>query len=140
MRVLVDTDVVLDLLLERQPFVEAANALFELIAQGACDGYVSAITPINVFYLGRKLKGAAQTKRSIGELLTVISVCPVDSNVLQHALALPFADLEDATQHACATASGLEAIITRNLDDFKNATLPVYSPTEFLNQLNPQAK
>lgn len=140
MRVLLDTDVVLDFVLEREPFVEAAKVLFESVARGACDGYVSGITPINVFYLGRKLKGAAHTKQAIGDLLTVVRVCPVDGNVLRSALALSFADYEDAAQHACATAVGLDAIVTRNVDDYKNATLPVYSPTDFLNQLRPQSK
>ena len=135
MRVLLDTDVVLDFVLEREPFVEAAGALFELIARGVCDGYISAVTPLNVFYIGRKLKGAAQTKQSISDLLAAVRVCPVDGDILHHALALPFADYEDATQYACATANGLDAIVTRNLDDYKNVSLPVFSPTDFLDHL-----
>jgi len=138
MRVLLDTDVVLDFLLEREPFDEAASKLFELIAQGACDGYISAITPTNVFYLARKDKGAAPTKQAIGSLLTALRVCPVNQSVLEQALILPFSDFEDAVQHASATASGLDAIVTRNLDDYKHATLPVFSPTDFLNHLKAQ--
>ncbi|MGI8565593.1 MAG: PIN domain-containing protein [Pyrinomonadaceae bacterium] len=103
MRVLLDTDVVLDYLLEREPFAEPAGQLFELIAQGTCDGYVSGITPINVFYIGRKDKGIVKARESVGYLLTAVRVCPVNHAVLNGAFALPFADYEDAVQHACAT-------------------------------------
>ncbi|HEY0101293.1 MAG TPA: PIN domain-containing protein [Pyrinomonadaceae bacterium] len=138
MRVLLDSDVVLDFVLERKPFVEAAGELFELIAQGACDRYVSGITPINVFYLMRKAKGIDKARQAIGDLLIAFQVCPITHTVLKDACALPFADYEDAAQHASATASSLDAIVTRNLDDYKNATLPVYSPSDFLNHLKAQ--
>jgi predicted nucleic acid-binding protein len=135
MRVLLDTDVVLDYLLEREPFAESAVALFELIAQEACDGYVAAVTPVNVFYLARKDRGMDKARQAVTELLTAMDVCPVDQSTLGTALALPFSDYEDAVQHACATAAGLDAIITRNLDDYKNATLPIFSPTDFLTHI-----
>jgi len=140
MRVLLDTDVVLDFVLEREPFVDAARELFESVARGEFDGYISGITPVNVFYLGRKLKGAAQTKQAIGDLLVAMRVCPINRSVLQQAMTLPFSDYEDAVQHACATAGGMDAIVTRNLDDYRNATLPVYSPTELLDRLNSEPK
>jgi predicted nucleic acid-binding protein len=138
MRVLLDSDVVLDFVLEREPFVEAAGELFELIAQGACDGYVSGITPINVFYVMRKATGVDKARQAIGDLLIAFQVCPITHTILKDADALPFTDYEDAVQHASATAGNLDAIITRNLDDYKNATLPVYSPLDFLNQLKAQ--
>ncbi len=140
MRVLLDTDVVLDYLLEREPFAEPAGQLFELIAQGVCDGYVSGITPINVFYLGRKDKGIVKAREAVGYLLTAVRVCPVNHAVLNEAFALPFADYEDAVQHASATASRLDAIVTRNVSDYKNATLPVFAPADFLNHLANQQK
>ena len=138
MRVLLDSDVVLDFLLEREPFFEVAGELFELIAQGACGGYISAVTPVNVFYLMRKAKGADKARRAIGDLLIVFQVCPITHTVLEAALALSFTDYEDAVQHASAAAVGLDAIVTRNLGDYKNAALPVYSPADFLNQLKAQ--
>ncbi|HEX8459494.1 MAG TPA: PIN domain-containing protein [Pyrinomonadaceae bacterium] len=138
MRILLDSDVVLDFVLERKPFVEAAGELFELIAEGACDGYISGITPVNVFYLTRKAKGVDKARQAISDLLIVFQVCAITPNVLEEAFALPFADYEDAVQHASAAAIGLDAIVTRNLSDYQNATLPVYSPTDFLNQLKAQ--
>jgi len=139
MRVLLDSDVVLDFVLEREPFVEAVGELFELIAQGACDGYISGITPVNVFYLMRKAKGVDKARQAIGDLLIAFQVCAITHTVLEDAFALPFADYEDAVQHASAAAIGLDAIVTRNLNDYKNASLPVYSPTDFLNHLKAQS-
>ena len=139
MRVLLDTDVVLDFVLEREPFAGAAGELFRLAAQDAYNGYVSGITPVNVFYLGRKVKGAASVLQVLRNLLAVMRVCPVNQHVLNDAFALPFSDYEDAVQHACAAASGLDAIVTRNLEDYKNATLPVFSPTDFLSHLKTQS-
>jgi predicted nucleic acid-binding protein len=138
MRVLLDSDVVLDFLLERAPFCEVAGELFELIARGACGGYISGVTPINVFYLMRKAKGIDQARQAISDLLIAVEVCPITQTVLEAAFALSFTDYEDAVQHASAAAAGLDAIVTRNLDDYKNAALPVYSPVEFLNQLKSQ--
>jgi predicted nucleic acid-binding protein len=139
MRVLLDTDVVLDLVLEREPFAEAARELFDWIARGECDGYVSAITPVNVFYLGRKSKGGDATKRAIRDLLAAVRVCPVDQNVLDDALASLITDYEDAVQHASAKASQLDAIVTRNLDDYRSAVLPVFTPADFLKYLKQQS-
>lgn len=135
MRVLFDTDLVLDLLLDRDPFVDAAAAIFTLHEEGRISGYISGITIINVFYITRKLKGIMSARKAVEELLATMNVCPLDQLVLASAQRLAFTDYEDAVQHACATASGLDAIITRNLVDYKNATLPVFSPTDFLNQL-----
>ncbi|HZT58438.1 MAG TPA: PIN domain-containing protein [Pyrinomonadaceae bacterium] len=135
MRFLLDTDVVLDFVLEREPFVGDARALFELIAAGAHEGYVSVITPVNVFYIGRKARGDVATKQAIRDLLDAVRVCPVDQNVLNIALASPIADYEDAVQHASAAAIRLEAIVTRNVGDYRNAALPIFTPADLLNHL-----
>lgn len=138
MRVLIDTDVVLDHLLARGSFAQSASELLELNAQGAFEGYVSGITPINIFYIARKFMQRDKLRQFISDLLLAVRVCPITHEVLNQAFALPFNDYEDAVQHASATASQLDAIVTRNLEDYKNATLPVFSPTDFLNQLKAQ--
>ena len=132
MRVLLDTNVILDFLLERQPYFEAANELMEMIALGLFDGCISSITPINVFYVGRKEIGGAKIRQGISDLLTVLEICPVTDETLSGALSLPFSDYEDAVQYASATENGLDSIVTRNVDDYKNATLPAFSPADFL--------
>ena len=135
MRVLLDTDVVLDVVLAREPFAQESVEIFRLHEQGKIDAYIAAITPINVFYVTRKLKGRHEAQRAIELLLNSLSVCPVNHSILHQAYRLPFGDYEDAVQHASATASGLDTIVTRNINDYKNSTLPIFSPTDFLAKL-----
>ncbi len=123
------------LVLDREPFVEAAAALFEAHEQGRVNAYVSGVTLVNVFYVTRKAKGADVARRAVRELLSALNVCPLDQSVLEDADGLAFSDYEDAVQHACATASGLGAIIRRNLDDYRGAKLPVYAPSDYLDLL-----
>jgi predicted nucleic acid-binding protein len=138
MRVLFDNDVVLDLILEREPFVADAAALFALHEQGRISGYVAAITPINVFYVTRKAKGLDVARRTVEELLNSLDVCPLDKPTMGTAHKLSFTDFEDAVQHASAEAAGPDAIVTRNVDDYKNAMLPVFTPADFLLHLKSQ--
>lgn len=135
-RVLLDTDVVLDLILDRVPFVEAATQLFELHEEGRIDIFVAAITPINVFYITRKNKGVETARRAVNELLATIAVCPLDHSTLKNAGQLNFRDFEDAVQHESAVATGLDAVITRDVGDYANAKLRVFSPSTFLEHLD----
>ena len=96
MRVLFDTDVVLDLLLDRVPFAQDAATLFELHEQGRLEAYISGISVVNVFYITRKLKGIDTARLAVEELLKTLGVCPIDRNVLADAQRLPFSDYEDA--------------------------------------------
>jgi predicted nucleic acid-binding protein len=135
MRVLLDTDVVLDVVLAREPFAQKSAQLFKLHEQGKIDAYMAAITPINVFDITRKLKGADAARLAVELLLMSLAVCPLSHTVLADAYKLPFGDYEDGVQHASATASGLDTIVTRDIDDYKNSTLQIFSPTDFLTKL-----
>jgi predicted nucleic acid-binding protein len=135
MRVLLDTDVILDVITARLPFTAKAAELLDLSEKGAFEAYISALTPLNVFYIARKAKSSANLRESIKELLQAVKVCPLNDAILSAAFAMPFSDYEDAVQHCCATAAGLEAIVTRNVSDYKNSTLPVFTPTEFLSHI-----
>ena len=139
MRVLLDTDVILDVIMERMPFAAVSAELLDLNDQGVFEAYISGITPLNIFYIARKVHSSPDLRDAIKQLLQVVRVCPIDHVILTDAFALPFTDYEDAVQHASATASNLDAIVTRNLDDYKNAMLPIYSPLDFLNHLKAQS-
>jgi predicted nucleic acid-binding protein len=128
MRVLIDTDVTLDFLLMRQPFAQAARDIFKTRAQNRLDGYISAITPVNVFHLARKAIGQSNAHAVVGDLLTIVAVCPLDATILMAAHGLPMTDFEDAVQAASAQAAGLDAIVTRNSADYTGAPLPVLTP------------
>lgn len=134
MRVLLDTDVILDLLLDRPGFADDAAAIWEANDYGRLDAYVSAITPVNVFYIARKIKGAEKARQAVAELLSAIRVCPMDHAIFQTALSLALADYEDAVQLASAMANQLDVLITRNLEDYKGAAMTVLSPPEFLSR------
>ena len=135
MRVLLDTDVVLDVILAREPFAKDAVKLLDLAETGSFEAYISAITPLNIFYIARKAKAVRDPREAIHLLVHKVGICPVDESVLCTAFAVRFLDYEDAVQYVGAVAEGLHAIVTRNEHDFKNSVLPVYTPDGFLQYL-----
>ena len=135
MKVLIDTNVVLDLLLEREPFVEPAIAVFEQIERGNLDGYIAATTITNIFYIIRKTEGREVALAAINRLLIGLRFCAVDRQTVNTALSLGLKDFEDSIQLACATLNQLNGVVTRDHQDFSGSKLPIYSPAELLNQL-----
>jgi putative PIN family toxin of toxin-antitoxin system len=137
MRVLVDTNIILDDFLEREPFVEDAAALMEAIESERIVGYVTATTLTNIFYIARRQTRSIELARqAVSETLTLMEVCLVDRAILEAAFASNLRDFEDAVQLACAMASRLDAIITRNAQDFAVTTLPILSTSELLESLS----
>jgi len=134
-RVLLDTNVVLDFILKRSPFNIEAKEIFVRAAQRQIKIFVSPITPINAFYTTRKEKGKDVAFQSIEKLLKIVQITKSDKYILQNALLLNFNDYEDAVQHECALAENLDAIVTRNTKDYKNSSVKVYSPAEFIQLL-----
>ena len=137
MRVLVDTNIILDDFLEREPFVEDAAALMEAIESERIVGYVTATTLTNIFYIARRQTRSIELARqAVSETLTLMEVCLVDHAILEAAFPSNLRDFEDAVHLACAMASRLDAIITRNAQDFAGATLPILSTRELLESLS----
>lgn len=136
MRVLVDTNIVLDALLERESFVEDARALLEAIRAGQIQGYVRATTLTNIFYIiRRQTRSLERARQAVSMTLILMQICPVDRGILEAAFAFNVRDFEDAVQLGCAIAENLEAIITRNPQDFAGAALPILSARELLESL-----
>jgi len=123
----------LDLLLDREPFVESAAALLSRVEAGEIEGCVGATTITTIHYLASKVVGAKQALLAIRKLLSIFEVAPVHRPVLEAALDSGFDDFEDAVLHEAALQVSAQAIVTRDPADFKRAALPVYSPRE-LNQ------
>jgi predicted nucleic acid-binding protein len=136
MKVLIDTNIILDLVLDRQPYSIEAKNIWDANSTGLYEGYLSAITPINVHYFVRKFKGAELADQVVQELLDNFKICPLDQLVLQAAKTSPIKDYEDAVQHSSAENSGLTAIVTRNTKDYVQATVTVFSPSDFLHHLS----
>ena len=134
-RILLDTDICLDFVLARQPFFVEAKEIFLRLAQNKLEAYIAGITAINIYYFGRKEKGRDYTLKELEKLLQVVKICPLNSVILQVAITSSITDYEDAVQHECALAENLDAIVTRNTKDYKNASVKIYSPGEFLQIL-----
>jgi predicted nucleic acid-binding protein len=132
MRVLFDTNVVLDVLLERQPYADVATRLFALVDNGRLDGVVGATTLTTIHDLARKTLGTRKASEIISGLLDLFDVAPVDGSILRSACGLDFADYEDAVLHEAAVAAGALAIVTRNQADSVRSSLPVLGPAELL--------
>lgn len=135
MRVLLDNDVVLDFLLNRTEFIAEANEIFVRIQNKEFEAYISAITPINAFYTTRKEKGKDIAFKAVEGLIILVEICRIDKLVLQNAFRLGFTDFEDAVQCASAMAEDLDAIVTRNIKDYKNSPVKIFSPSKFLQVL-----
>ncbi|OYD90358.1 DNA-binding protein [Nostoc sp. 'Peltigera membranacea cyanobiont' 210A] len=133
MRVLIDTNVVLDFLQEREPFVEDAAKLFAKIDAGEIEGFIAATTITNIYYIVRKAAGAIAAQDAIAQILTDLHICAVDRGILERAIALNFQDFEDAVQCACGIAHGVDAIVTRDTSGFVSAGILVIAPGELEN-------
>lgn len=136
MRVLIDTNVLLDFLLQRELFFQDAERLFQAIDSGQSVGYVTATTLTDIFYIARRHKRSIeQARQAVSETLTAMEICPVNRGVLEVAFSSGLADYEDAIQVACAVAQGLDAILTRDSQGFLNSSVPVLSVQECLHRL-----
>jgi predicted nucleic acid-binding protein len=114
-RVLVDTNILLDFLLQREPFFQDAELLFQSIEAGQVIGYVTATTLTDIFYISRKhTRSDEQARQAVSETLTAMVICPIDRAVLESAFNSGLVDFEDAVQIFGAVAQGLDAILTRD--------------------------
>ncbi len=134
MQILFDTNVLLDVLLEREPHVREAAALFEAVETGRLTGLVGATTVTTIYYLAERAGDHEAAEAGIRQLLRLFEVAPVTRAVLEEALALGFGDFEDAVLHEAARHAGAEGIVTRNVEDFQGS-LPIYTPGELLHIL-----
>ncbi|MCP4397752.1 MAG: PIN domain-containing protein [bacterium] len=132
MNVLLDTNVLLDFVLERVPFVEDAEQLFETAKHGTIDLFMTATTVTDLFYIARKEKGKEQTLELIEDLLQFVEVASVDKTVILQALRSELTDFEDAVQECAAKQAAIDIIVTRNEADFKNSDLEIQSPRTFV--------
>lgn len=130
MRVLIDTNVILDVLLNRAPFVEQSANIVSSVETKAIEGYLCATTVTTLDYLISKAKDRQQAKAEIKKLLHLFGISDVNSRVLALAADSAFSDFEDAVLYYSGEYTGVDCLVTRNGKDFKNATLPVYTPDE----------
>jgi len=131
-KVLVDTNIVLDLLTRRKDFYLAASKLFSLADNGKIRLAISSLTFATTYYLLSRELDAAKAKEILRKFKVLVIVLPVDDKVIDLALNSEFKDFEDAIQYYTAIENKQEIIITRNLRDFKLSSLPVLTAEEYL--------
>ena len=135
MRVLIDTNVVLDVLMARTPHVDHALAIFTLADSGRVRGVLGATTITTVFYLATEGVGVARAREHVRTLLDLFDVASVDRAVLAAALDAGFEDYEAGVLHEAAVVAGVDAIVTRDGAGFASASLPVFTPSASLAAL-----
>lgn len=131
-KILVDTNIVIDLLSKREAFYQEAQELFTLADQKKVLLYVSSLTIANTHYLLSSSYKIADARKILIKFKILVNVLPMDDKILELALVSDFNDFEDAIQYHTALENNIDVILTRNKKDFKNSILPVLNAKEFL--------
>ena len=135
MKVLFDTNIILDVLLDRKPFADHASFLMSRVEQAEIKGFLCATTVTTIHYLLAKYLDEKQALINIHSIMALFEVAAVNRIVIESALKSKFTDFEDSVLHESARHAGVEYIITRNIKDFKKSKIPAFTPTEFLSML-----
>lgn len=136
MKVFFDTNVLLDLLLDREPFSEQAAALLSLVESEKLTGAICATTVTTIHYLVSKYRDKKVAQSAVETVMVLFEIAPVDKSVLSGAVSLGFSDYEDAVLVQSAVKISADYIVSRNIKDFKESPLPTYLPVEFLALLS----
>jgi len=136
MNALIDTNVIVDVLTGREPFFDDSSMVLDRAERGEFVAWICATTVTTIFYLVRRHLGSEETVARIRDLTTICSLAPVNHSVIDSALGSRFTDFEDAVLHEAAVLAGADCIVTRNTPDFRESSLVVYSPQQFLAALS----
>ena len=138
MRLFLDTNVTLDVLAKRQPWLHDSATVLSLLESDEFDGIVAAHSITTLYYLCVKELGRDQATAALVALLKLVSVAPLDQDTILKAIALGWRDFEDAIQMLSAADANADYLVTRNASDFKASPIPVVSPSELLGILRSQ--
>lgn len=132
-RILIDTDVILDFLFDRQPFSEFAETILSWCEKKKIEGFITPVICSNLYYLLRQTAKHEKVVEKLTQLLTIIDVIPMDRQVVHYALTSDFKDFEDALQNFAAVQLGdIDVILTRNVKDFKKSNIGVMIPENYI--------
>ena len=135
MRVLLDTNIVLDALLRRNPWHGDADAILQAADRREIVCAFMTLSIANLFYVGRRFVGTIQARTDIRICMHRFEILALDRQILLDADALPGNDFEDNIQIAAAVTAGVNGIVTRDPKGFTHCPMPVWSPAELLEQL-----
>lgn len=136
MKLLVDTNVFLDVILERKDLLRESAAVLDAIEDGRAKGYVSSHALTTIHYIVAKANGRAAAATAISDVLDLCEVVPINEGDFHRALALGLKDFEDAVQVAAALHVGADYLVSRNDKDFKGVPIDVRSPTTIATLLS----
>jgi len=132
-RILLDTNIILDIAFNREPHFEFSSKIFELIDKKRIIGYITASTVTDIYYISKKEKGNKIAIEFISNLIEIVDVIGVDRGIIVNALKSSLKDFEDAVQVSAAEYFELETIVTRNKADFLDSGLEILSPKELID-------
>ena len=131
-KLFVDSDIILDVLAERENFYESAAEIFDLGYAKKLDLYTSSVVLANVFYVLRKKCGIEKSKELIKKLRLILKVLPINEKTVDDALASKFNDFEDGLQYFSAKENEIPVIISRNIRDYKEKDVIIQSAEEYI--------
>jgi predicted nucleic acid-binding protein len=134
-KVLLDTNIIIDVALERQPYVTNSETVLAFVEQRQIEGYISAATISDLYYIIRKQKGRNLTIEFLQEILIFCQIATVNQTVITMAFTTNFKDFEDAIQYSTAVVNQLDGIITRNPQDFPVVTPRIITPEQLIEEL-----
>lgn len=134
-RICFDTNIILDVLLQRSPHAEAANRLFAALETERLSGVLCATSLTTASYFVDKVYGSERAHQDMHDVLQLFQIAPVNRSVLENAVAAGFEDFEDVVLHEAARQARADGIVTRNADNFTDATLTIYTPAELVQAL-----
>lgn len=130
---LIDTNVVIDFLIDRRPFSMDAAKLFDLSERSQVRLYLTAVSYNNIYYIVKKHSTHSSTIRTMRQLESMTETIETNVGVIRDALNSEFKDFEDAVQYySAATVKKIDSIVTRNVSDFKHSKISVLTPDEAL--------
>jgi len=132
-RVFIDTDIILDVALAREPFLEASKLVLALLENYISIGFVTSNEITNIYYILRKAGGDQKARKFIAQILKYLTVISVEHIDVLNALKSKITDFEDSVQHSAALRNQCDLIVTRNVDDYENSEITVNTPIDFLS-------
>ena len=135
MKILIDTNIILDVLCNRREFVEDSLKVFRYCEANQIGGYISALSIPNIVYFMRKELDSDRIKEILTTLTSLFTVIGLREMDLIKAADLNFTDYEDALQSVCASRAKVNYIVTRNIKDFRNSSIPAIKPSELFDRI-----
>jgi len=136
MKILIDTNVIIDYLVDRTPFADHAERVLELCRSGEVEGFLTASAVTDIYYVVRKAAGREKTLEAIRTLCSVLDIADVGKADVLGAMELDMTDYEDALAAQCARRIKADCIVTRNIADFAASPVPAKEPAAFLRQFD----